>query len=185
MSNIITISIDGTYPTAGQDNNSQGFRDNFSNIKTALTVAKGEIDALETSAARKNVDNDFNGVLIENAEVRRLYGSVDGLGTRYASFSIDTRDADFFHTVIGAPLTITFGNWPIDDLYRKITLRIRSDGVSRQVDFATTGGGIIKKSGFPASPFITGTDPTVDFLIEASTLDGGDIVYLKFVGSFI
>jgi hypothetical protein len=25
--------IDGTYPVAGQDNSSQGFRDNFTNIK--------------------------------------------------------------------------------------------------------------------------------------------------------
>ena len=185
MSDIITNTIDATYPVAGQDNNSQGFRDNFSGIKTALTVAKAEIQALETGSARINVDNDFNGVLIDNAKVRRLYAAVEGLGTRYASFSIDTRDADFFHTVIGAPLTITFGNWPEDDLYRKITLRIRSDGSSRQVDFATTGGGVVKKSGFPASPFVTGTDTTADILLEASTLDGGDIVYLKYVGSFV
>ena len=30
-------AIDQTYPVAGQDNDSQGFRDNFSNIKTSLT----------------------------------------------------------------------------------------------------------------------------------------------------
>ena len=35
-SNINTSSIDETYPVAGQDNNSQGFRDNFTNIKIGL-----------------------------------------------------------------------------------------------------------------------------------------------------
>ena len=33
-SNINPNNIDGTYPVAGQDNDSQGFRTNFTNIKT-------------------------------------------------------------------------------------------------------------------------------------------------------
>jgi len=33
-SSIVTTGIDATYPVAGQDNDSQGFRDNFSQIKT-------------------------------------------------------------------------------------------------------------------------------------------------------
>ena len=32
-SNINAFNIDGTFPIAGQDNPSQGFRDNFTNIK--------------------------------------------------------------------------------------------------------------------------------------------------------
>jgi hypothetical protein len=35
--------IDGAYPVAGQDNNSQGFRDNFTNTKTNFTYAANEI----------------------------------------------------------------------------------------------------------------------------------------------
>ena len=37
-SNIVTGNIDGTYPKAGQDNSSQGFRDNFGAIKTNFTA---------------------------------------------------------------------------------------------------------------------------------------------------
>ena len=33
-SSINPSNIDGTYPVAGQDNDSQGFRDNFTNVKT-------------------------------------------------------------------------------------------------------------------------------------------------------
>jgi hypothetical protein len=32
MSNINPNNINGSYPIAGQDNDSQGFRDNFTNI---------------------------------------------------------------------------------------------------------------------------------------------------------
>ena len=39
------LGIDQTFPVAGQDNDSQGFRDNFSNIKTSLTKVKADLDA--------------------------------------------------------------------------------------------------------------------------------------------
>ena len=35
-SSINPNNIDTTYPVAGQDNDSQGFRDNFTNIKSKL-----------------------------------------------------------------------------------------------------------------------------------------------------
>ena len=47
-SNIVPGNVDGTYPKAGQDNSSQGFRDNFSSIKNNFTEAKTEIEALQT-----------------------------------------------------------------------------------------------------------------------------------------
>ena len=37
-SNIDNTSIDATYPIAGQDNDSQGFRNNFSTIKNNFTI---------------------------------------------------------------------------------------------------------------------------------------------------
>lgn len=44
--------IDGTYPIAGQDNNSQGFRDNFTLIKTNFQEAYNEITALQTNSVQ-------------------------------------------------------------------------------------------------------------------------------------
>ena len=45
-SKIVPANIDGTFPKAGQDNSSQGFRDNFSAINTNFTEAKSEIEDL-------------------------------------------------------------------------------------------------------------------------------------------
>ena len=48
-SSIVPGNIDGTFPIAGQDNSSQGFRDNFTATKNNFTTAKSEIEALQTS----------------------------------------------------------------------------------------------------------------------------------------
>jgi hypothetical protein len=50
MSNINPTTINITYPIAGQDNDTQGFRDNFSSIRNNLAVAKIEIDALQATS---------------------------------------------------------------------------------------------------------------------------------------
>jgi hypothetical protein len=44
-------NIDTTYPIAGQDNDTQGFRDNFRNIKNNLNTAKFEITDLQANVA--------------------------------------------------------------------------------------------------------------------------------------
>jgi len=46
-STINTTNIDTDFPIAGQDNDSQGFRDNFTNINTNFEAAKTEIEALQ------------------------------------------------------------------------------------------------------------------------------------------
>jgi hypothetical protein len=53
-SQITTDNIDGTYPIAGQDNDSQGFRDNFTNIKNNFAYAKSEIDDLLSKVVVKS-----------------------------------------------------------------------------------------------------------------------------------
>ena len=52
-SNINPNNIDSAYPVAGQDNNSQGFRDNFTNIVTNFDDAATEITDLQNNAILK------------------------------------------------------------------------------------------------------------------------------------
>ena len=61
-------SIDPTFPVAGQDNNSQGFRDNFDYTQASLTTVTTVLTDLNNNTAKLNNDNNFNGVIIENAE---------------------------------------------------------------------------------------------------------------------
>lgn len=62
-------TIDITYPVAGQDNNSQGFRDNFTNIQNNFQTVKDEINDLH---AKVIVSSPLNGVAINN----NMYGNV-------------------------------------------------------------------------------------------------------------
>ena len=66
-SNINYVSIDAEFPVAGQDNDSQGFRDNYLVIKNSFSAAKLEIEDLQVNSARLNLDNNFLGNDIINA----------------------------------------------------------------------------------------------------------------------
>lgn len=74
-SNINPNNIDTAYPVAGQDNDSQGFRDNFTNIKTNFEFAEQEIDDLQSKAIVKQaltgqvLTNDMGGNPILNAKL--------------------------------------------------------------------------------------------------------------------
>ena len=49
-SDINPNNIDGTFPIAGIDNDSQGYRTNFTNTITNFTEAKSEIEDLQSKA---------------------------------------------------------------------------------------------------------------------------------------
>lgn len=53
-SRIYPNSIDATYPVAGQDNDTQGFRNNYQSIKSNFTIAAGEITALQANITNIN-----------------------------------------------------------------------------------------------------------------------------------
>jgi hypothetical protein len=50
-SQIIFSTIDTTYPIPGRDNDSQGFRNNFSVVKAGLEIAYDEISLLQANKA--------------------------------------------------------------------------------------------------------------------------------------
>ena len=72
-SNINPNNIDTAYPIAGQDNDSQGFRDNFTNIKTNFEFAETEIDDLQSKVLLKSaltgttLDHDLKGARVSTA----------------------------------------------------------------------------------------------------------------------
>jgi hypothetical protein len=179
-------SINEAYPVAGQDNNSQGFRDNFNLIKLGLETASGEITTLQANTAKVNTDNNFFGNLLTNAEIRQLNHSVASLGSIITSTNVDVRDADYFHGTIappGSPITITFSNWGADGVARRIWIKLRSDGTSQQFNFGTTGGGVILSN--TTFPFTTNPNSGERYLFELHSIDGGDEVYANYLGAFV
>lgn len=187
MSAIAYTQIDETFPVAGQDNNSQGFRDNFSYIKTALSVAQTEITSLENNTAKTNDDNDFNGQLIENAEYNKLYGSLAAQGSIPTSpgsgaATLDTSTGMYHTFTVTEALTLTFSQWPAAGKELRIRIDLKSDGVARNISFATSGGGTIKKDF--STPFALSASASTNSIFEAWTVNGGTTVYVKHIGNF-
>jgi hypothetical protein len=110
--------IDGTYPVAGQDNNSQGFRDNFTNTKTNFQYAANEITDLQSKAVLKaalvgtTLDNDMAGSPLSNANISDFSAIVAGLGNQSGSVTIDYVDGHYQTVTTSGSISLAFTNWP-------------------------------------------------------------------------
>jgi hypothetical protein len=60
-------SISTVYPVAGQDNDTQGFRDNFTNIKNAFTNASKQFTDINNNAVFIDQTNNLGGSILQNA----------------------------------------------------------------------------------------------------------------------
>src|SRR6056300_489470 len=69
--------IDQEYPVAGQDNDSQGFRDNFSAIRGSLLQVETDLQDLENTTVKTDTDNDFNGNVIRDASLENVTEEVN------------------------------------------------------------------------------------------------------------
>jgi hypothetical protein len=100
-SNINPNNVDGNYPVAGQDNDSQGFRDNFTNLKTNLTFAKSEIDDLQSKAIVKSaltgvsLDNDMDENVIYRAQMQAHGETFLDMGTVSGVVTVSFLDGNF------------------------------------------------------------------------------------------
>ena len=155
---IISASIDADYPVAGQDNDSQGFRDNFSIIKDGLATAAAEVTVLQSSTAKLNADNDFGGNVIDNAQTNRLYGTVYST-TSTPTTNVSLEQGEYQKITMTGNHALTFTDWPTTDLYAKIKLELKSDGIAeRTITFATEAGGTVRKEITQTVTSVTGAN---------------------------
>ena len=158
MSNINYLNIEPNFPVAGQDNDTQTFRDNFSSIRDNFQAAQDEITDLENNTAKTNADNDFQKHTIEKAVMRNNRELVKPISIYIEGQGIDYEVAPYQIFKFTSNGTVTFDNLPgdinlIDELVPgagKLTLELYGSGVGTQyVRFSTSAGSAIKKSGFP------------------------------------
>ena len=67
-------NINPEYPVAGQDNNTQGFRDNFNSIRVNFQYAENEINSLLANTISKSSTsvNEFNNSVIYGARLQNV-----------------------------------------------------------------------------------------------------------------
>ena len=194
-SNINYLSINENFPVAGQDNDTQVFRDNFDTIKTSLRVAKEEITTLQSDSASLVVDNDFNLKLIQRAVFQnnrmKKFLVEGGEPITVSPVTIDYEHGNYQIFKIGANISFDFLNFPGDpvlsetssDTVGKTTIELYGDGSARTVTFTTSGSTVIKKnSTFPGVLTVTSTtDPVI---IEIWRHNSG-VIFMNYLGAFL
>lgn len=198
-SNIVSESIDAAFPVAGQDNDSQGFRDNFSIVKNSLAAAKQEVEDLQLNTAKLNEANNFAGNNVIDANLKAVteeFFTASGELQSNQNINFDNGHYQTF-TVLGNNIELTLDNWPESGSTGRIRVEfnLSPDAVgSKLVSFKTTdsngGTGVIKYANWPGTPaggtaeqleVDSETDPVI---VELWTTDGGATVYANYLGQF-
>jgi hypothetical protein len=113
---VYTSQINETYPVAGQNNTTQGLRDNFKNIKNALISADSDISSLKLNSINlNNATNNFNYNVIQSAVLESVVDhGVDNTGTPYdGDISVDFTQGSYQKfNLNGGIHTVTVNNWP-------------------------------------------------------------------------
>jgi hypothetical protein len=181
-SEIISSTIDSTFPIAGQDNDTQGFRDNFNTIKTALAVATNELSDLQNGGARVNSNNNFNSNDITNANfLANTFQSNTVLSTGVVSSTTVSWLEGYTHVIRAASdVTLTITNLP-NDQYAQMRIILTGDNTARQVTIAVASGTI--KTDAATTTELTVNSTTSPTILEISSYDN-NIMFLRTLGEF-
>lgn len=123
-------NIDGAYPVAGQDNNSQGFRDNFTNTKTNFEYASEEITDLQNKAVLKaaltgtTLNNDMQGAVLSNAQFQDISETVVAIGTVSGSQTINYSLGSYQTLTTNGSVSLGFSNFPAAGTAGAVTVQV-------------------------------------------------------------
>jgi hypothetical protein len=183
-SSIVPGNIDGTFPIAGQDNSSQGFRDNFTAVKNNFTTASSEITDLQANKASTNAASDFSDNIVsrmatkDSAEIVYAQGTVSS-----GTLTLNHENGNFQTASITGNCSLAFSNFPT------------SGRLGRIIILATVGASVTAitvPSAVRKATNVTGADgssvtvnPGVGrYMWEFMTTDAGTTVYMHQLGDY-
>lgn len=136
-------NINGAYPVAGQDNNSQGFRDNFTNTKTNFQYARDEISDLQSKAVLKaaligtTLNNNMGGSVLSNAQLQDMGQTVVNLGTLTGAVNIDYSLGPVQTVTTNGPIALNFLNLQASGVNSTWTVTVTVSNVSHTLQLPT------------------------------------------------
>ena len=139
---INTNGINVNYPVPGINNSSQGFRDNFSAIKTNLNSAATEITELQNKAIFKaplegiTLNNDMANTLISNALTRGFRASTYNLGNSITGTTVvNVSLGDVQYGTIAGNTTIQFTGWTQSGTQSNVQLELNVSNANAVITF--------------------------------------------------
>ena len=181
--------IDGAYPVAGQDNNSQGFRDNFTNTKTNFTYAANEITDLQNNVVLKaaltgsTLDNDMGGSAISDAVIRDFACTRVGIGTVTGSQTINYASGHYQTLTTSGSVTLAFTNFPTSGNQAFLIVRVTVASTAHTltlpaaVGTSASAASVLGIQGISSNVITFNETGTYEF--QFHTEDGGTTIYLS------
>lgn len=195
MSTINTNGINVNYPVPGENNSTQGFRDNFTSIKTNLDTASTEITDLQNKAVLKaaldgsTLNNDMANALISNASTRSFRATTYNLGNALSgTVLVNVAQADVQYGNVAGNVTLQFGSWAPTNTESCVTLRLGISNSSAVITFPSqvvasnnNFGGTILENYANIANVITVTAPhdVQQLDLKLRTIDCGNTITIE------
>lgn len=188
-SNINPNNIDGAYPVAGQDNNSQGFRDNFTNTKSNFQYAKDEINDLQNKALLKaaltggTLDNNMNDNLIYAAKIQDFSATRVAQTTTSGTVTINYAAGHYQTVAPTGSITLAFSNWPDSGTQGWVIVRVTITSTAYTLTLPSAVGNsnsaasVLGIQGISSNVITFAETGTYEF--QFHTEDNGATVYLS------
>lgn len=195
MSTINTNGINVNYPVPGENNPTQGFRDNFAAIKTNIDTAGTEITDLQNKAVLKAalngsvLNNDMANTLISNASTRSFRATTYNLGNALSgTVLVNVAQADVQYGNVDGNITLQFGSWAPTNTESTVTLKLGISNSSAVITFPSqvvasnnNFGGTILENYVRVGNTVTITAPhdveQLDFKLR--TIDCGNTISIE------
>lgn len=204
-SNINYLSINENFPVAGEDNDTQVFRDNFNTIKTNFRYAKEDIDVLQNNTGglqctESGTGSSFGKRTVEDALLIRTAYMLHEVGSPSVTpFPLDWEAGSYKTISVGADTSFTLTNFAETDgdvtnkrVGNAILEFVGGDvGDIKTVTFVTEAGIAIKRFGFPSlTGTYTGTAPDIELSSTADPVlveiwqHTSRTILIKYLGKF-
>ncbi len=145
-SNISTTSINVNYPVSGQNNSSQGFRDNFSAIKTALDSAALELTELqkisqsvllrEPVPSLPALNNDMSYNFLSRPLLRSYAETFYDNGTVGNFVTLDFQRGNFQKITTTTDVSVTLTNFPRAEYSARMLLWVTTGNFGHRIYFS-------------------------------------------------
>ena len=186
---INSSAINISYPVAGVDNNSQGFRNNFTAIQAGLAVAKSEISALQQNSVLVRdvatssvaVVNNLLGSTITNGLYSQFNGVVYSLSSvGSAGADINVGNGPMQSAVLTDNATLNFTSWPTTGKYGIMRLMLIGDQSSKYiVKLTSNNAGKLKLATSPMLTTVAITGTGGQFSCSAAVLSVGQLISIS------
>jgi hypothetical protein len=183
-SNINANNIDGTYPVAGVDNDSQGFRTNFTNIKNNLAYAKTELEDLQSKAVLKSaltggsLNNSMNGAVISAAEIKDFRETEVDLGSVSGSITLDHATGHHYKVTTSGSISVAFVNLPVTGKVGRIRLKVVVTDPAHTLTLPSAVSlGTSSIQGYSANVITFAAADT--YIVEFTTDDQGSTIHIQ------